>query len=109
LNRLFSGPSSSSPRPDGGRVLFEIIEDGEEISCAISREALEDIGEMPCYRPADLLRSFSKARVRIERLAFNKLRARPGISGRLNLWAGDVDEKPPGGAAVNESLSTQPG
>jgi len=110
LSNLLSRTSSSSPRSDNSRVLFEIIEDGEKIPCAISREALEDIGEMPCYRPADLLRSFANARDRIETLALDKLRTRlGGVSGRLNVWSGDVDEQPASGAAVNDSVSIRTG
>ena len=50
---------------------------------------------------ADLLGCFANARGRIERLALEKLRARPdGVSGRLSLWADDVDFVPPGGAPL---------
>ena len=98
--RLFSWTTSPSrPRWDGSRVLFEITDGNEQIQCAISRGALEEISERRCFRTADLLGCFTNARGRIERLALEKLRARPdGISGRLSLWADDVDLVPPGGS-----------
>ncbi len=90
--------SSSSPRWDGSRVLFDITEDGQRVPCAISRMALEDIGERRLFRAADLLGCFAKARGRIEAIALEKLHARPGgISGRLSLWADDVDGPSTGG------------
>jgi hypothetical protein len=91
----------SRPRWDGSRVVFEINDGNERISCAISRAALEAISERRCFRSADLLGCFVNARVRIERLALEKLRARPdGISGRLSLWADDVEFGPPDGASI---------
>jgi Protein of unknown function (DUF1488) len=93
--------SRSRPRWDGSRVLFEIIDGNEHIPCAISRAALEEISERRCFGAADLLGCFANARGRIERLALGKMRARPdGISGRLSLWADDVDLVPPDGAPV---------
>ena len=91
----------SRPRWDGSRVIFEIYDGNERISCAISRAALEAISERRCFSSADLLGCFVNARVRIERLALEKLRARPdGISGRLSLWADDVEFGPPDGAPI---------
>jgi hypothetical protein len=92
----------SRPRWDGSRVIFEINDgNGRMISCAISRAALEAIGGSRCLRSADLLGCFIHARARIERLALEKLRGRPdGISGRLSLWADDVEFGPPVGVAV---------
>jgi hypothetical protein len=93
--------SPSRARWDGSRVLFEITDGNEQIPCAISRQALEEISERRCSRAADLLGCFANARGRIERLALEKLRARPdGVSGRLSLWADDVDFVPPGGAPL---------
>ena len=99
---LFSRMTSSSrPRWDGSRVLFEITDGTRQIQCAISRAALEEISERRLFRAADLLGCFANARGRIEKLALEKLRARPdGISGRLSLWADDVDFLPPDGAPV---------
>jgi Protein of unknown function (DUF1488) len=91
----------SRPRWDGGHIHFEITHGHEQILCAISRAALEEISEMGCFSAADFLRCFANARGRIERLALEKLRARPaGISGRLILWADDMDFLPPGGASI---------
>lgn len=88
---------SSVPRWDGGRVLFEIADGGERVPCAISRMALEGIGERRLFKTADLLGCFAGARGRIEGLALEKLHARPdGVSGRLSLWADDVDDSPTG-------------
>lgn len=94
---------TSSPRPcwDGSRILFEISNGDELVPCAISRAALEGISETRCPSVADLMRCFAGARGNIERLAMKKLKARmPGMSGRLSLWADDLDSLPPGGASV---------
>ena len=89
---------SSRPYWDGSRILFEITAGNEQIPCAISRAALEEISETRCFRAADLLWCFANARGRIERLALEKLSVRPdGISGRLSLWADDMDRRPPDG------------
>ncbi len=93
--------SPARPRWDGSRILFEITAGNEQIPCAISRAALEEIAERRCFKAADLLGCFANAWGRIERLALEKLSARPdGISGRLSLWADDVDFVPPDDAAV---------
>ena len=97
---LFNSMTGSArPRWDGSRILFEITDGSDQIPCAISRAAIEAISERGCCRTADLLGCFANARARIEMLALEKLRARPeGISGRLSLWADDVDFVPPAGA-----------
>jgi hypothetical protein len=93
--------STSEPYWDSGRILFEIFDGSGYVPCAISRLALEEIGEKSCFGKADLLACFASARERIEKLALAKLRARAdGISGRLSLWADDVDPLPPGGSFV---------
>ena len=93
--------SPSRPRWDGSRILFDITDGNEQIPCAISRAALEQISERRCFKTSDLLGCFANARGRIETLALEKLRARPdGISGRLSLWADDVDFVPPCGSPV---------
>lgn len=80
--------------------VFEVTDGNDQIPCAISRAALEEISERRCFKAADLLGCFAKARGRIERLALEKLRSRPDrITGRLSLWADDVDFVPPDGAA----------
>lgn len=109
---LFNSTTSSSrPRWDGSRILFEITDGDEQVPCAISRAALEVISERRCYHAADLLGCFANARGRIEGRALEKLRARPvGVSGRLSLWADDVDLLPPDGAsiAVYQEISRPP-
>jgi hypothetical protein len=98
---LGSTTGSARPRWDGSRILFEITDGSDQIPCAISRAAIEAISERRCYRTADLLGCFASAWARIERLALEKLRARPdGFSGRLSLWADDVDFVPPAGAPM---------
>jgi uncharacterized protein DUF1488 len=81
--------------------LFEITDKGEQVPCAISRMALEDIGERSLRKTADLLGCFTRARRRIEGLALEKLRARPeGVMGRLSLWADDLGDLPTGGFSM---------
>jgi hypothetical protein len=93
--------STSMPYWDGGRILFEIIDGKTYVPCAISRMALEEISENSCFGKTDLLACFASARERIEKLALVKLRARAdGISGRVSLWADDVNTLPPGGACI---------
>ena len=92
----------SLPRWDGSRVLFEVIDKSERVPCAISRMALEAIGESRLSKTLDLLGCFARSRGRIEELALEKLRARPaGVSGRLSLWADDVDQPPTGGVPMS--------
>jgi hypothetical protein len=104
LVRQIASPSRA--HWDGTRILFEITDGNEQISCAISQGALEEIGEKRCFsRAADLLECFANARGRIERLALEKLKAgADGISGRLSLWADDVDFVPPNGTPVAGQL-----
>jgi Protein of unknown function (DUF1488) len=91
----------SLPRWDGRSVLFEITDGAEQVPCAISGGALEEIDGRRYFKPADLLSCFTAARGRIEVIALHKLRTSPlGISGRLNLWADDVDPLPAAGASV---------
>ena len=97
IHLCFTTPSSF-PRWDGSRVLFEIADGDERVACAISRKALEDIGGRRLSKTADVLGCFAEARGRIERLALKKVHTRPeGVSGRLGLWADDVDDLPTGG------------
>ncbi len=95
MSRFESKSFATSRRRDDSHILFEITDNDEQILCAISRAALEDIGGTRCHQTEDLLRCFAKARGRIEKLAVDKLRARPsGVSGRLTLWSDDVDRHP---------------
>lgn len=52
--------------------VFEVTDGNDQIPCAISRAALEEISERRCFKAADLLGCFAKARGRIERLALEK-------------------------------------
>lgn len=85
-------PIAVRPRCDGRRLLFEMVEEGRSVACAISLMALEDVSGGRCSRPADQLRSFTVARERIEAIALGKIRARAqDASGLLNIWSNDVE------------------
>ncbi len=103
LNFVY-GPTNA--RWDGSRVLFAITHDGGSFPCAISRAALEELGARRFARVAELLSAFEDARDAIEGLARTKLGARPaGVSGRLSLWADDVDDSaPPVGARATQPI-----
>ena len=94
-------PTAVRPRCDGRRLLFEIVEEGRSVACAISLMALEDVSGSRCFKPADQLKSFAAARERIEAIALGKIRARAqDASGPLNIWSDDVesddaDDSPP--------------
>ncbi len=94
-------PIAVRPRCDGRRLLFEIVEEGRSVACAISLMALEDVSGSRCFKPADQLKSFAAARERIEAIALGKIRARAqDASGPLNIWSDDVesddaDDSPP--------------
>lgn len=104
---LYPIRSEMPPSWDGGRVLFEIIDRGTRVQCAISRMALEAIGTARCGSATDWLRRFVETRSRIETLARSKLHARPvGVRGRLSLWADDFDDPSPGGVAASGRLGT---
>jgi hypothetical protein len=93
--------SSLRPQWDGSRLFFNVSDGATQVPCAISRTALEEICEARCFKAADLLACFGEARERIEGLALEKLRGRaPGISGRVNLWADDVNYLPPSDSAA---------
>ena len=81
--------SPSRARWDGTRILFGITDGNEQISCAISQGALEEIGERPCFsRAADLLECFANARGRIE-----------GPIGPIMMTSEDLRLVPPEGGA----------
>jgi hypothetical protein len=88
-------PESASPSHivcDGARILFDIVDGDEQIECAISRAALEDISETRCFKPAQMLAIFNGAQARITAVALMKRKGRPGpLEGRLNIWADDMD------------------
>ena len=90
--------SSSIPHWDGSGVQFEIADGGAAILCTVSRTALDEIGGTHSLRTADLLTCFHLHRSRIEAMAVSKAQARPPcVSGRLHLWATDMDDLPPAG------------
>ena len=83
----------ATPRWDRNRVLFEIVQDGQLVECAISREALQDMSARRYAKPAELLECFAKIRPRAEQIAQNKLRARSdAIEGLVTIWSSDLDE-----------------
>lgn len=82
---------TAAPRWDGARVLFEIVEDGTPVLCAISREALREASGRGYGKPAELLASFNQMRAKIEDVARAKHRARPSQT-LLTVWAGDLDD-----------------
>jgi hypothetical protein len=87
---------ASAPRWDRNRVLFEITDGGNVVSCAISREALQDISERRYGKPLELLACFGKVRARVERIALAKFRSRPDFGeGLVTIWSGDLDDPLP--------------
>ena len=85
-------PKIAAPRWDGSRVLFEILDDGEPVLCAISREALREVSGRSYGKPAELLASFYQTRSRIEAVALAKHRAQGSAAAVLTVWAGDLDD-----------------
>jgi hypothetical protein len=84
------------PYVDGNLVLFDLNDEGGQVPCAISRLALEVVSGERFYGRIELLAGFKRSRKRIEAFATRKWHARPdGVSGRLNLWADDVEDPPP--------------
>jgi hypothetical protein len=91
--------SPAHPRCDGRRVLFELSDQGRNIACAISLDALRDLNGMRGDRTAALLECFIAARGRIEAIAWDKYRARSaGVFGTLHIWSDDIDDPPDAGA-----------
>lgn len=89
------GPSGAvaAPRWDRNRVLFEIVEDGQPVACAISKEALQDISDRRYAKPAELLTCFASLQDRIEQIARAKFRVRPdSVDGLVTIWSGDLDD-----------------
>jgi hypothetical protein len=81
------------PRWDRNRVLFEIVEDGQLLSCAISKEALQDISDRRYAKPAELLTCFEAVRGRVEQAARAKFKVRPdSIDGLVTIWSGDLED-----------------
>jgi Protein of unknown function (DUF1488) len=82
----------AAPKWDGTRVLFQVIDDGEAVSCAISREALRQVTGRNYGKPAELLASFMQVRGRIEAVALAKHRAQSSGTALLTVWSGDLDD-----------------
>ncbi len=96
-------------RWDGTMVLFDLQTDTGAVACAISRAALEQLGPSRCFRKEDALACFAKARTLIEQRALAKLAGLPsGWSGRLTLWADDVDPAEDDDQAAAPSARLQP-
>ncbi len=92
-------PIALHPQCDGRRLLFEIMDDGRSVACAISLMALEDLSKRRYYKPADQLQSFLQARRQIEAIALNKIRMKPADSSDLlTIWSDDVDDMLPNAA-----------
>ena len=56
----------ATARLDGRRVLFAVRQDGVDVRCAISLNALQDISERRYVKPAEVLQCFAAAQPRIE-------------------------------------------
>jgi hypothetical protein len=85
--------TTTPPRWDRNRVLFEIMEGGQVLSCAISKEALQDISDRRYAKPAELLTCFEAVRDRVEQAARAKYKIRPdSIDGLVTIWSGDLDD-----------------
>lgn len=90
-----------APRWDGRRILFEVADGDHAVPCAISINALQDLGAQRRHGPGDLLKCFNSARERIEAIALAKNRTRGQcVSGLLHIWADDIDDPPPADTQV---------
>ena len=77
---------------DGNQIVFDLSFAHDQIACAVSRAALEQLAGRRCFRKEDALACFDRHRELIESLAAGKLHARQsGLCGRLTLWADDLD------------------
>ncbi len=96
------------PRWDGRRVLFEVIDEGRSVACAISPNALQDLGGRRRFEPADLLECFAAARAPTGAIALGKLRARAegGVSGVVHIWSDDIGNLTPPASAPAGALRT---
>jgi hypothetical protein len=80
-------------RWDRNRVLFEIEDAGQVISCAISREALQDASDRRYANPKELMACFERSRDKIEQVALAKFRNRADDSDSLVIiWSSDLDD-----------------
>jgi hypothetical protein len=89
------------PRWDGTRLLFEVDDGGNRLSCSISREALERAGGGGhTARRWQLLEAFERLRPRIERIALAKARVAPAesIGMMTTISTDELDDLPPSSA-----------
>ncbi len=92
MNAPLQNVADTSLRWDGRRVMFDLDHQGQKIHCAISRGALQQICGPKNFAASDMLRSFSKARKQIDRIALIKYTARPeSVCGIISIWADDID------------------
>jgi len=101
----------ASPRWDGHRLLFTLmLDDGEEVRCAISRLALLGISGTGPLRSTDVPALFAAARPRIEAAALAKLRARSSLPlGVLHIWEDDILDPTPGATPCAKEASMRRG
>jgi len=87
---------AAQPRWDGQCVVFDMAHGEDIVSCAISRQALQDLSTRRHFKPAMLLVCFAEARPRIEAIARRKLARRsPGSVSRLSIWSEDIGDPEP--------------
>lgn len=99
----------AKPRWNGSRMLFTIDVEGHEIPCAISRDALQALGDGRFLRDADLLRRFAQHRARIAEIALAIVNARPdSISGVISIWADDINDPPTAPAVARQAAQHGP-
>ena len=85
--------ATDGARWDRNRVLFEIEDAGQVISCAISREALQDASDRRYANPKELLACFTRSKDRIEAVALAKFRGRSDDNDSLVIiWSSDLDD-----------------
>lgn len=95
MKSVGSATPSSRAQWNGSRLLFEIVDRGERVSCSVSGAALEDISERRLFKPADFVLCFENARAHIEAVALGKSAARAaGTVGTVHVWADDLDPPP---------------
>ncbi len=88
-----AGSVATPARWDRNRVLFEIEDDGRQVACAISLQAIQDVSGRRFHDKVRVLDCFGKVRSRIERIARSKLHASPHAGEQLlTVWSGDIDD-----------------
>ena len=88
-----TAPTLSSPRWDGRRILFEIVQPEGDAACTISVDAVQALSGKRSFRSADLLQQFEAVREQIAEVAIGKWRARSAAaSGLTFIWSSDLPE-----------------